>query len=82
MTSHSSVFEKDVLLDIAVNIIPLVIMLAFAVLFWVVDPWTSSDLLSRVLQYALIVLPFVGLAILTYVAANRIEVAEDVEVGP
>ncbi|QLC33942.1 cox cluster protein [Halarchaeum sp. CBA1220] len=82
MKSHSSVFEKDVLLDIAVNIIPLVIMVAFAAVFWIVDPWAGDTLFSRVLQYALIVVPFIGLAILTYVAANRIEVVEDVEVGP
>ena len=82
MSSPSSVFEKDVLIDIAVNIVPLVIILAFAAVFVVFDPWSTSNLLSRVLEYALLVLPFVGLAFLTYVAARRIEVVEDVEVGP
>ena len=82
MSSRSSVFEKDVLIDIAVNIIPLVIILVFAVVFVFYDPWSTDNLFSRVLQYALLVLPFVGLAFLTYVAARRIEVVEDAEVGP
>ncbi|GAA0300151.1 hypothetical protein GCM10009066_12900 [Halarchaeum salinum] len=75
-------FEKEVLLDIAVNIIPLAIIVVFAAVFFVANPWANDTTFSRVLQYALLVLPFVGLAILTYVAARRIEVEEDVEVGP
>ncbi|GGN19384.1 DUF6684 family protein [Halarchaeum nitratireducens] len=82
MKAKSSVFEKEVLLDIAVNIIPLAVIVVFAAVFLVVNPWANDTTFSRVLQYALLVLPFIGLSILTYAAARRIEVEEDIEVGP
>ncbi|GAD52118.1 hypothetical protein MBEHAL_0878 [Halarchaeum acidiphilum MH1-52-1] len=75
-------FERDVLLDIAVNIIPLAMIIVFAAAFFVVNPWANDTTFSRVLQYALLVIPFVCLAVVTFVAARRVEVVEDVEVGP
>jgi len=68
----ASIFDKDTLLDLTVNIVPLVIMTFFAVLFLVYNPWPGSTL-GLVLQFALIAAPFIALAILTYASAKRIE---------
>ncbi|GGL61424.1 DUF6684 family protein [Halocalculus aciditolerans] len=67
-----NIFEKDVLLDITVNLIPLVIITIFTAMILVVEPWGGS-LLGRIEQLLLLVLPFIGLAILTYWAAQKIE---------
>lgn len=69
----TKVFDKDVLLDLTVNIIPLAIIAFFTGLFLVFNPWENEGLFGLVLQYALLVLPFIGLAVLTYAAAKRIE---------
>ncbi|MEE6211377.1 DUF6684 family protein [Salarchaeum sp. III] len=69
----NKVFDKDVLLDLTVNIIPLAIIAFFAALFAVFNPWANEGLFGMVLQYALLVLPFIALAVLTYAAAKRIE---------
>lgn len=69
-------FTTDVLLDISVNVIPLLIMAAFLVLFLAVAPWGRALSLPVALQLALLVAPIVGLAILTYEAAKRIESGE------
>lgn len=67
-----NIFEKDVLLDIMVNIVPLVIIAFFTAVVLVVNPWGGS-LLGRIEQLLLLILPFIGLVILTYWAAQRIE---------
>jgi len=82
MSQHASVFEKEVLLDIAVNILPLVILASLAGLYLAFNHWPNAPLLGRLLQFGLIVVPFVVLAIVTYVAARQMEVVEDVETGP
>ncbi|MFB6077405.1 MAG: DUF6684 family protein [Halarchaeum sp.] len=82
MTEHSSVFDPDVLLDIAVNIVPLLVIVLFTVLFVVFNPWAGESLLGRALQFFLLLFPLLCLAVLTYVAARQIEVLEDVDVGP
>jgi len=76
----SSIFDTDTLLDLSVNIIPLAILAFFFVGFFVVNPWGAGFTLERVIQFILVGWIFVALAILTYVAATRIETGD--EVGP
>lgn len=67
----AEIFDRETLLDLTVNVIPLGIMLFFVVAFIVVDPF-GGDFYGRVLQMGLIVFPFVALAILTYVSGKAI----------
>jgi hypothetical protein len=69
------IFDKDTLLDLTVNIIPLFIILFFVVVFAVVNPW-GFDPLGSGLQYALLIAPFVALAVLTYLSGKAIAGAE------
>ena len=66
------VFDKETWLDITVNIVPLCIIGFFIALFTVLSPWGFEGLTSTV-AYGLLVVPFVGLAYLTYFAAKKIE---------
>ncbi|MFC3478794.1 DUF6684 family protein [Halobacterium litoreum] len=75
----SRIFTKDTLLDISVNVIPLVIMAFFIVVFVALNPWAGGFTLERVLQFVLVAWILIGLAVLTYVAATRIETGEEVE---
>ena len=68
-------FDKETLLDLTVNIIPLFIILFFVVAFAVFAPF-GIDPLASGLQYALLVAPFVFLAILTYISGRAIAGAE------
>lgn len=75
MESSSSYFDRETLLDLSVNIIPLGIIAFFLVLFVVVpsfgfDPWVTG------VQLALLIIPFVGLAVLTYYSGKAIAKAE------
>ncbi|QDX39659.1 DUF6684 family protein [Salarchaeum sp. JOR-1] len=69
----ADLLDKDVLLDLTVNFIPLAIIAFFAVLFVVFNPWASEGLFGMVLQISILAIWFVALAILTYAAAKRIE---------
>ena len=69
------IFERETWLDISVNIIPLFIIGFFVALFVVASPWAIEGLTS-ILGFALLVVPFVLLAYLTYIAARLIEDAE------
>ena len=65
------VFNRETLLDISVNIIPLVILLFFTVFLLLFSPWPQNTFLE-VIALGLHIVPFVVLAILTYVAAYYI----------
>jgi hypothetical protein len=69
------IFDRETLLDLVVNGVPLFIMLFFVVAFAVVNPF-GFDPLASGLQYALVIVPFVLLAILTYFSAKAIAGAE------
>jgi hypothetical protein len=71
----TKVFDRETLLDLTVNFIPLFIILFFIVGYAVYDPF-GIDSVSRILQYALLVTPFVLLAILTYLSGKAIATAE------
>ncbi|WP_132059023.1 DUF6684 family protein [Halorussus amylolyticus] len=66
-----SVFDRETLLDISVNIIPLFIIAFFVVMLLVGSAW-PPDPFVVVISLMLHVIPFVLLALLTYVAAHYI----------
>lgn len=66
-------FTKDVVLDVSVNIIPLGVILLFSLMFLVMSPWSIPASLLGVVQYLPVLIGFVGLAVLTYVGARKIE---------
>ncbi|UPW01927.1 cox cluster protein [Halorussus gelatinilyticus] len=65
------VFNRETLLDISVNIIPLVILLFFTVFLLLFSPW-PENLFLQAIALGLHLIPFVLLAILTYIAAYYI----------
>jgi len=67
------VFDKDTILDLTVNIVPLAILGFFFLAFLVLNPWGGGFTLERGLQFVLVGWMFVGLAVLTYLAAVKIE---------
>jgi hypothetical protein len=71
----TKVFDRDTLLDLTVNFIPLFILLFFIVGYVVYNPF-GIDSVSRTLQYALLLAPFVLLAVLTYLSGKAIATAE------
>lgn len=66
-----SVFDRDTLLDITVNIVPMFILLFFIVLAFVWQPWQGEPLIST-LAHLLTIIPFVLLGLLTWVAAHYV----------
>jgi len=68
-------FEKDTLLDLTVNVIPLGIILFFIAAFAVVNPFGLDPVFSG-MQFALMLSMFLLLAVLTYYAGRAIEGAE------
>lgn len=73
----STVFDKDTLLDLMVNIVPLAILAFFFLGFLLVNPWGSGISLVRVIQFAIIGVMFLALTVLTYDAARRIETGDE-----
>jgi len=71
----TKVFDRDTLLDLTVNFIPLFILLFFLVGYAVYRPF-GIDSVSQILQYALLIAPFVLLALLTYLSGKAIATAE------
>jgi hypothetical protein len=66
------VWNRETLLDALVNVVPLGILLFFAVLYTVISPWNDGNMLMLGLQMALILVPLVLLTYLTYLIAERI----------
>ena len=64
-------FDRETLLDLVVNAIPLAIILFFVVGFAVVRPF-GGDRLGGILMYVLLLAPFVALAVLTYISGKVI----------
>jgi len=67
----SRLLDRDVLLDLSVNVIPLAIILFFVVLFLVVTPF-GIDADATAIQLALLIAPFGALAVLTYYAGKAV----------
>lgn len=68
-------FDRDTLLDLTVNVIPLGIILFFVVVYAVISPF-PADSLVFVVQMAIMVLTGIGLALLTYVSGKAISTSE------
>jgi hypothetical protein len=75
MTQESRTFDRETLLDLTVNAIPLGIMLFFVVLFLVVNPF-GTDLAAQAIQMTIVIVTFVALFILTYVSGKAISESE------
>lgn len=68
----SRVFDRETILDALVNIIPLVIIGFFIVVFLFLSPWQGLPALGTYLQIGLMLLMAVLLAVVTYLVAERI----------
>lgn len=68
-------FDRDTLLDLTVNVIPLGIILFFILAFALVNPFGWDSVYSTI-QYGLMGGMFVLLTILTYYAGKTISEAE------
>ncbi|MFT4884193.1 MAG: hypothetical protein ACI8U4_001706 [Natronomonas sp.] len=68
-------FDRDTLLDLFVNGIPLAILLFFVVLYVAVAPFPENSVVL-VVQLSIITLTGVALALLTYFSGKAISTAE------
>lgn len=66
-----SPFDRETLLDIVVNIVPLVILAFFLLLFFFKTPYPRNVLYQN-LSLILIVVPFALLGLLTWIAARYV----------
>lgn len=66
----------ETLLDVTVNVVPLVILLVFILLFLVYHPWGFTPLLVSAFMFVTMLVAFGVLAIVTYVAARAIQASE------
>jgi len=71
-------FDRETLLDLTVNVIPLGIILFFVALFLVIRPW-ERNLFVTAVSMGLLVVPFVALALLTYLSGRVIASAEQTD---
>jgi len=69
------IFDRETLLDLTVNAIPLGMILFFVVLFLVIDPYASAPVVT-VVQFSILGSMLVSLALLTYYAGRAISTAE------
>lgn len=83
----SSTFDRETLLDLVVNGVPLAIMLFFIVLFAAYNPF-GAHAVHTALQFSIVGVTFAALIVLTYYSAKAISAAEadmeerGLEVGP
>ena len=72
------VFDRDTLLDLTVNVIPLAILAVFFVGYIVVNPFGFDAVISTI-QLAIIGMAGVLLAVLTYYSGLAVSRAEEAE---
>ncbi|GAA0235443.1 DUF6684 family protein [Haladaptatus pallidirubidus] len=65
------IFDRETLLDISVNLVPMFILLFFIVLFAVWTPWEGQPLIFA-MSHLLTIIPFVLLGLLTWIAAHYV----------
>lgn len=68
----ATIFDRETLLDLTVNVVPLGIILIFGVGYLIFNPWADDGLFGNLLMIGLHVVPFVALAVLTYVSGKAI----------
>lgn len=71
-TNENKIFDKETLLDLTVNFVPLFIILFFIGVLLITNPWPDLGGFLFIVALGLHVIPFVGLAILTYVSGKAI----------
>lgn len=65
-------WDRETLLDVLVNVVPLAVLVVFMVLFLLVTPWGLDLSAASLLQFGLIVSMILSLGYLTKVTAERI----------
>ncbi len=73
---EKELFDRETLLDLTVNFIPLGILLVFIVLYLVFNPFGFGSVISTI-QFAIIGAMFVALAALTYYSGAAVSRAEN-----
>lgn len=68
-------FDRETLLDLVVNAVPLGIMLFFIAVFLLVDPF-GSDPVGTAIQLTIVGVTFLALFVLTYVSGKAISESE------
>jgi hypothetical protein len=74
--SEAKTFDRETLLDLVVNAIPLGMILFFVVVFVLINPFGSSPV-NTAIQLSLLIVPFAALAFLTYVSGKAVSEAEE-----
>jgi len=69
--SKASAIDRETLIDITVNVVPMGILLFFEIVFVVYNPW-GWNLEMVFWMHLLTLVPFVLLGVLTYVSARAI----------
>ena len=69
------IFDRETMLDLVVNFIPLFIILFFTIGFLFFNPF-GFDSLNSGIQFGLLIAPFILLAILTYISGKAIAGSE------
>jgi len=64
--------DRDVVIDVSINIVPIVILAYFVLLALLWTPW-PDDLLAVVMTHAMMLVPVLCLAFVTYYAAKAVE---------
>jgi Cu/Ag efflux pump CusA len=65
-------FDAEIALDLAVNLIPLSIIVFFVAVFAAFNPW-GFDPLQSAIQFAVLLSTALALAVVTFLAARVIE---------
>lgn len=65
-------WDRETLLDVIVNVVPIGILLVFIALFLVVTPWGLDLTPASLVQFGLAVSMIVLLVYVTYLTAERI----------
>jgi hypothetical protein len=73
-----STFDRETLLDLTVNIVPLGILTFFILVFLFVSPWELDPFVTAI-SMGLLIVPFTVLALVTFVSGRA--VARDEESG-
>lgn len=71
-------FERDTLLDVTVNVIPIGILVFFLALFLAYSPF-PQNLFVQVISLGLLVVPLLLLALLTYYSGLAVQESEGSE---
>jgi hypothetical protein len=74
--SESKTFDRETLLDLVVNAIPLGIILFFILAFALINPFGSSPV-NTAIQFSIMGVTFIALLVLTYVSGKAISEAEE-----